>query len=189
MTFLAFSLTSFARSSHKKFYDVCCIVGVSLASEHGSGRKIDVAALGRGTHFGEFADTLSTCCRAYTVDVIPAGDASLNVRQCSVSGPKNEGFLTADLSQRIGNILRRVSKSLQPQNLSQMDRTEIRECFLALEQMKMLLSELEILQLSKARSQTPMSSGTHPMSQFASHPEKLDQTGTHTARKICKEPT
>jgi hypothetical protein len=61
--------------------------------------------------------------------------------------PAGENARVADLSQRIGNILRRVSKSLQPDNLSQIDRAEMQECLLALEQMKMLMSELEILHL------------------------------------------
>lgn len=52
-----------------------------------------------------------------------------------------------DLSRRIGNTLRRVSKSLQPDNLSKIDRMEMQECFLALEQAKVLMSELEILSL------------------------------------------
>jgi PAS domain S-box-containing protein len=55
----------------------------------------------------------------------------------------------ADLSQQIANILRRVSKSLQPDNLSQINRAEMRECFVALEQMKMLMSELEILHIGR----------------------------------------
>ena len=52
-----------------------------------------------------------------------------------------------DLSRQIGNILRRVSKSLQPNNLSKLDRMEMQECFLALEQAKLLMSKLEILSL------------------------------------------
>jgi transposase len=56
-------------------------------------------------------------------------------------------LLERDLSERIRNILRRVSKSLRPENLSQFDRAEMQECLLALEQMKMLMSELEILHL------------------------------------------
>jgi PAS domain S-box-containing protein len=51
----------------------------------------------------------------------------------------------SDLSQQIGNILRRVNKSLHPDSLPQIDRAEMRECFVALEQMKMLMSELDIL--------------------------------------------
>ena len=53
----------------------------------------------------------------------------------------------AELSKRIRDILRRVSKSLQPENLSQIDRAEMKECLLALEQIKMLMSELEVLHL------------------------------------------
>ena len=52
-----------------------------------------------------------------------------------------------DLSRQIGNILRRVSKSLQADNLSKIDRMEMQECFLALEQAKLLMSELRILSL------------------------------------------
>jgi PAS domain S-box-containing protein len=58
-----------------------------------------------------------------------------------------EAARMADLSRRITHILRRVSKSLQPDNLSRIDRTEMQECFLALEQAKVLMSELEILSL------------------------------------------
>lgn len=65
----------------------------------------------------------------------------------SVRMPTGEGARMAELSKRIGNILRRVSKSLQPENLSQIDRTEMKECLLALEQIKMLMSELELLHL------------------------------------------
>jgi PAS domain S-box-containing protein len=53
----------------------------------------------------------------------------------------------SDLSQRIGNILRRVNKSLHPDNLPLIDRAEMQECFVALEEMKMLVSELDILRL------------------------------------------
>jgi PAS domain S-box-containing protein len=60
---------------------------------------------------------------------------------------EGKGARMIDLSRRIGNILRRVSKSLQPENLSKIDRTEMQECFLALEQAKLLMSELEILSL------------------------------------------
>ena len=58
-----------------------------------------------------------------------------------------ESAQVGDLSQRIGNILRRLNKSLRPDNMPHMDRTEIQECFVVLEQMKMLMAELEILRL------------------------------------------
>jgi len=65
------------------------------------------------------------------------------------SAPMSEGQSAriADLSQRIGDILRRVNKSLHPDNLPQIDRAEMQECYVALEEMKMLMSELEILRL------------------------------------------
>jgi len=71
----------------------------------------------------------------------------INAVESTLRMPAGENARVADLSQRIGNILRRVSKSLQPDNLSQIDRAEMQECLLALEQMKMLMSELEILHL------------------------------------------
>jgi PAS domain S-box-containing protein len=67
--------------------------------------------------------------------------------ESTVGMPESENARLADLSERIGNILRRISKSVQPDNLSQIDRAEMQECLLALEQMKMLMSELEILHL------------------------------------------
>jgi PAS domain S-box-containing protein len=60
-----------------------------------------------------------------------------------------ESAQVGDLSQRIGNILRRLNKSLRPDNMPHMDRTEIQECFVVLEQMKMLMAELEILRLRR----------------------------------------
>ena len=67
----------------------------------------------------------------------------------SATMSEGESAQIGDLSQQIGNILRRVSKSLQPENLSQINRAEMRECFVALEQMKMLMSELEILHIGR----------------------------------------
>ena len=69
--------------------------------------------------------------------------------QSSATMSEGQSARIADLSQQIGNILRRVSKSLQPDNLSQINRAEMRECFVALEQMKMLMSELEILHIGR----------------------------------------
>jgi hypothetical protein len=69
--------------------------------------------------------------------------------QLSGTTPEGESARIADLSQRIGNILRRVNKSLHPDSLLEIDRAEMQECFIALEQMKMLMSELEILRLGR----------------------------------------
>ena len=67
--------------------------------------------------------------------------------QSSGATPEGESAGISDLSQRIGNILRRVNKSLHADSLAQMDRAELQECYVALEQMKMLMSEPEILRL------------------------------------------
>jgi len=88
------------------------------------------------------------------IDITPQKKAQARLRdikaaESTVRMPESENARLADFSERIGNILRRVSKSLQPDNLSHIDRTEIQECFFALEQMKMLVSELEILHLSR----------------------------------------
>jgi PAS domain S-box-containing protein len=71
----------------------------------------------------------------------------IKAAESTVRMPESENARLADLSEQIGNILRRVSKSLRPENLSQFDRAEMQECLLALEQVKMLMSELEILHL------------------------------------------
>lgn len=52
-----------------------------------------------------------------------------------------------ELPQRIASLLRRLTEILQPSNLPRIDRAEIQKCVLSLEQMKMAVSELEILHL------------------------------------------
>jgi|ERR1700674_2237698 len=84
------------------------------------------------------------------IDITAQKKAQASVRQNKIaesSESKGEDARLTDLSERIGIILRRVSKSLQPENLCQIDRAEMQECLRALEQMKMLMSELEILHL------------------------------------------
>lgn len=101
-----------------------------------------------------FVNGLPELLQGTLIDVTAQKKAQASSRD--VKGGQSSGALpegvsapVADLSQRIGNILRRLSKSLQPDNLSDLDRAQIRECFIALEQMKMLMSELEILQLRR----------------------------------------
>jgi PAS domain S-box-containing protein len=101
-----------------------------------------------------FVDGLPELLQGTFIDITAQKKAQARLRdikagQSSGTLPEGESAQVADLSQRIGNILRRVSKSLQPDNLSQIDRAEIQECFIALEQMKMLMSELEILRLGR----------------------------------------
>jgi PAS domain S-box-containing protein len=99
-----------------------------------------------------FADGLPELVQSTVVDITAQKKAQAKLGdikggQSSARMPEGESAPTADLSQRIRNILRRVNKSLQPDNLSRLDRAEMHECFLALEQMKMLMSELELLHL------------------------------------------
>jgi PAS domain S-box-containing protein len=98
------------------------------------------------------ADGVPALLQGTFIDITAQKKAQARLRdvkngESSATMPEGESARMADLSQRIRNILRRVSKSLQPDNLSQIDRAEMQECFLALEQMKMLISELEILHL------------------------------------------
>jgi len=101
-----------------------------------------------------FVDGLPELLQGTLIDITAQKKAQARLRD--IKGGQSSGTMTegksariADLSQRIGNILRSVSKSLQPDNLSQIERAEIQECFIALEQIKMLLSELEILHLQR----------------------------------------
>jgi PAS domain S-box-containing protein len=99
-----------------------------------------------------FADGVPKLLQGTLVDITAQKKAqpmlrAVNSGQLSAQMPKAESAQMAKLSLQMRNILRRVSKSLELGNLSQMDRAEMRECFLALEQTKMLMSELEILRV------------------------------------------
>jgi hypothetical protein len=88
----------------------------------------------------------------FLLGILPLFADSVNTKerttnQSSGATPEGESAGLNDLSQRRGNILRRVNKSLHPDTLPQIDRAEMQECFVALEQMKMLISELEIFRL------------------------------------------
>ncbi len=100
-----------------------------------------------------FVNGLPELLQATLIDVTAQKKAQARPRdqggQSSATMSEGQSARIADLSQQIGNILRRVSKSLQPDNLSQINRAEMRECFVALEQMKMLMSELEILHIER----------------------------------------
>jgi PAS domain S-box-containing protein len=99
-----------------------------------------------------YVDGLPGLLQGTFIDVTAQKKAQARLRdiiggQPSGATPEGESPGISDLSQRIGNILRRVNKSLHPDSLPQIDRAEMQECFVALEQMKMLMSELEILRL------------------------------------------
>lgn len=67
--------------------------------------------------------------------------------QSSATIPKGESARMSDLSKRLATLQHRVNQTLQPNNLPKIDRTEVQECLLALEEMKMLVAELEIRRL------------------------------------------
>ena len=61
--------------------------------------------------------------------------------------PASESAQMLEISQKLAPLLQRVSKILQPNNFPRIDKAEIRECLLALEQVKMLMAELEVRRL------------------------------------------
>jgi hypothetical protein len=62
--------------------------------------------------------------------------------------PEVESSRIADISQRIRDLLQAVGESFQPDNLSRIDRAEMQACFFALEKLKILMSELNLLRIS-----------------------------------------
>jgi len=105
-----------------------------------------------------YVDDVPELLQGTFIDITAQKKAEARLRdvmggQSSGTTPETESARIADssqlsdLSQRIGNILRRVNKTLHPDSLPQIDRVEVQECFVALEEMKMLMSELEILRL------------------------------------------
>jgi len=73
--------------------------------------------------------------------------AANKVAPSSASRPERENTEMALLSQRLAILLQCANQAIQPYNLPQMGRPEIQEFLLVLEEMKMLMSELEILRL------------------------------------------
>jgi hypothetical protein len=77
--------------------------------------------------------------------------------------PEGENASIADLSQRLATLLRRVSQTLLPDNLSRIGKPQIQEFLLVLEQMKMLMSELEIVRLLQSeKAGNPDPTGKSP---------------------------
>ncbi|MGA8620709.1 MAG: PAS domain-containing protein [Candidatus Sulfotelmatobacter sp.] len=67
--------------------------------------------------------------------------------ESAARAPGSDSARTADLSHQLATLLRRASQALQPDNLPRMGRPEIQEFLLVLEEMKMLMSDLEVLRL------------------------------------------
>src|SRR5258707_9097366 len=99
-----------------------------------------------------FADGVPELLQGTVVDITAQKKAQARLRdikggQSSARMPEAESARMTDVSQRIRNVLRRGSKTLQPDNLSRVDRAEKQESFPALAEIKKLMSQLEILHL------------------------------------------
>jgi len=99
-----------------------------------------------------FADGLPELLQGTVIDITPQEEAQARLREIIASdstagGTEGAGGRMADLSQRLATLLRCISSTLQPKDLLKVDRAKVRECLLALEEMKMLVSELEVIQL------------------------------------------
>jgi PAS domain S-box-containing protein len=112
-----------------------------------------VWVIARGT-VASYVDGVPELLQGTFIDITAQKKAQARLRditggQSSGATPEPESARISDLSQRIRirSILRRFSKSLHPDSLPQIDRAEMQERFVALEQVKMLMSELEILRL------------------------------------------
>jgi PAS domain S-box-containing protein len=112
-----------------------------------------VWVIARGT-VASHVDGVPELLQGTFIDITAQKKAQARLRditggQSSGATPEPESARISDLSQRIRirSILRRFSKSLHPDSLPQIDRAEMQERFVALEQVKMLMSELEILRL------------------------------------------
>jgi PAS domain S-box-containing protein len=99
-----------------------------------------------------FADGLPELLQGTIIDITAEEKAQARLREIKASEstdgvPRAPGARIADLSQRLATLLRCVSSTLQPNYLPKADRAKVRECLLALEEMKMLVSELEIVRI------------------------------------------
>lgn len=64
--------------------------------------------------------------------------------------PSADSDRIADVSQRLTHLLHRATQVLHEDNLPKMSKTDIREVLFVLEEIKMLISELEILRLPRS---------------------------------------
>ena len=69
-----------------------------------------------------------------------------------MQGQSAERDQMADVSRKLTRLLHRAAQLLHEDNLPQMSKTDIREVLFVLEEVKMLISELEILRLPQSDS-------------------------------------
>lgn len=100
-----------------------------------------------------FADGQPELILSTAIEVMAQNDARRAEPRHSSSmakGPTAEGDPMADVSRRLTHLLHRASQVLDEDNLPKMGKAEIREVLLVLEEIKMLMSELEILRLPQS---------------------------------------
>src|ERR1700722_13069291 len=98
----------------------------------------------------DFKDGQPEMLISTAIDVTAQRKAHTRLRETKepIAGrPNIERDRLVEMSETLGSLLQRVNQALRPDNLPQMGRTEIREFLLLLEEMKMLMSELEIIGL------------------------------------------
>jgi len=98
----------------------------------------------------DFKDGQPEMLISTAIDVTAQRKAHTRLRETKepIAGrPNIERDRLVEMSEMLGSLLQRVNQALRPDNLPQMGRTEIREFLLLLEEMKMLMSELEIIGL------------------------------------------
>jgi PAS domain S-box-containing protein len=99
-----------------------------------------------------FADGLPELLQGTVIDITQQEEAQarpggIKAFDSTAGVPGAAGARMADLSQRLATLLGCVSSTLQPNNLPKVDRTKVQECLRALEEIKMLVSELEVVRL------------------------------------------
>jgi PAS domain S-box-containing protein len=115
----------------------------------GNGEPVWVLATRTVAGFGKRGPTLF---QGTLIDITEQKKFQASLRDSRNAGtlgtaPKTQSARMDELSQKLAVLLGNVSRTLQPSNLSTIDRAGIEECVLALEQMKMVMSELEIVHL------------------------------------------
>jgi hypothetical protein len=105
-----------------------------------------VAGLGIGDlHVGPLRKDNQNYCSAHRHNRAEKAEASLGANEVATSPEGRPEREIAHLCKRLGTPLQHASLALRPDNLLRMSRPEIQEFLLVLEEMKMAMSELEVL--------------------------------------------
>jgi PAS domain S-box-containing protein len=105
-------------------------------------------------------DTVPTILQGTLIDITSQKKAEVrqrdaNRRSFRMTIQKHEKAQLSALTTRLSVLLNQVSKALGPRNLGRINRSNAKECLLALEELKMLIAESELLNLSEHREAEP----------------------------------